>query len=80
VGGWTALTDRLAADETGNRVRGRLACLDAEDNLVFCEDREETVMLIGVKGLVVVRAGGRTLIVPRERAEEVKKLAEKIES
>jgi mannose-1-phosphate guanylyltransferase len=61
-------------------VRGRLARLDAEDNLVFCEDREETVMLIGVKGLVVVRAGDRTLIVPRERAEEVKKLAEKTES
>ena len=74
VGGWLALKGYLRDDGEGNRHRGKLLTLDAADNLVFCEDEEEQVALIGVKGLVVVRAGGRTLIVPQERTEEVKRL------
>ena len=30
--------------------------------------------LVGVSGLIVVRSGGRTLVVPKARAEEVKRL------
>ena len=76
VGGWLALKEYLEEDGEGNLYRGKLLTLDASGNLVFCEDEEEQVALIGVKGLVVVRAGGRTLIVPQERTEEVKRLLE----
>ncbi len=76
VGGWLALEEFLESGPDGNTHRGKLETLDASGNLVFCEDQDETVALIGVKDLVVVRAGTRTLIVPRERAEEIKKLVE----
>lgn len=79
VGGWLALEEFLGTDQDGNAHRGRLEALDANSNLVFCEDENETVALIGVKNLVVVRAGGKTLIVPKERAEEIKKLVKKLE-
>jgi mannose-1-phosphate guanylyltransferase len=75
VGGWPALRDFLPADEGGNHHRGELECIDAENNLVFCEDPSDTVALVGVKGLVVVRAGDKTLIMDEKRAQEVKGLA-----
>jgi len=76
VGGWVALGEHLPADRFGNRRHVRLHVLDAEDNLVFAQDPDETVALVGVRDLVVVRAGRRTLVVPRDRAEEVKVLVE----
>lgn len=74
VGGWLALEEFLDTDPSGNAHRGKLETLDAAGNLVFCEDEDETVALIGVKNLVVVRTGGYTLVVPKERAEEIKQL------
>jgi len=76
VGGWLALKEVLPRDQAGNSYRGRIYELDAADNLVFCRDADETVMLVGVKDLVVVRAGRRTLITRQDRAEEVKKLVQ----
>jgi len=35
-------------------------------------------MLIGVKDLVIVRAGARTLITHKDRTEDVKKLVERM--
>jgi mannose-1-phosphate guanylyltransferase len=74
VGGWAALSEHLPNDGHGNHYRGAITTLEARDNLVFCEEADETVALIGVSGLVVVRAGGKTLIAAKERAEELKQL------
>lgn len=74
VGGWEALGAFLPTDGHGNRHRGEVRALDAADNVVFCEDPTETVALIGVTGLVVVRVGGRTLVAPRDRVDELKLL------
>jgi mannose-1-phosphate guanylyltransferase len=76
VGGWLALRSCLPEDETGNCCRGKTLTLDATDNLVFCEDPEDTTVLIGVKDLVIVRAGPLTLITHKDRAEDLKKLVQ----
>jgi mannose-1-phosphate guanylyltransferase len=76
VGGWLALRSCLPEDETGNYCRGKTLILDATDNLVFCEDPEDTTVLIGVKDLVIVRAGPLTLITHKDRAEDLKKLVQ----
>jgi len=78
LGGWTALEDYLP-DEQGNKCEGRTIALDAVDNVVFCEDRDELVALLGVHGLVVARAAGRTLVADKRRAEDVKKLVALLE-
>ena len=80
VGGWLALRSYLPKDEAGNCFRGKAITLDATDNVLFCEDPEETVMLIGVKDLVVVRAGAGLLIVNKDRTEDIKKLVEGMEA
>ncbi len=76
VGGWLALEEFLAADEHGNTARGELHALDAAGNLVFCEDAAETVALVGVEDLVVVRSGPRTLVTRRDTAEQIKALVQ----
>jgi mannose-1-phosphate guanylyltransferase len=79
VGGWLALKSYLPEDEAGNCCRGKAMTLDATDNLVFCEDSKETMVVIGVKDLVIVRAGSRTLITHKDRTEDLKKLVRAME-
>jgi len=76
VGSFPSLADHLPKDAQGNAHRGVVRALDARDNVVWCEDATEEVAIVGVSDVVVVRAGRRTLVVPRARAEEVKKLSE----
>ena len=76
VGGWMALKEFLPSDDFGNSYRGRLQTLDATGNLVYCEDPNEMVVLVGVEGLVAVRAGNRTLIVREDRLEEIKSIVQ----
>jgi len=78
VGGWLAIESFLEKDEAGNCVRGNLQCLDAGENIVYCAESGETVALVGVKDLVVVRAGAYTLVVHKDRTEEVKKLVDRM--
>ncbi len=78
IGGWEALGAFLPDDGAGNRGTARIAAHAAEGNVVFAEDTDELVALVGVSGLAVVRAGKRTLVVPLERAEEVKKLVKNL--
>lgn len=78
VGGFAALRDHLVPDLFGNVTRGRLITRDARDNLVFCDDARELVALFGVEGLVVVRAGGRTLVLPKDRLDDIKQLVNEL--
>jgi mannose-1-phosphate guanylyltransferase len=77
VGGWLALRDFLPSDAEGNAYRGGIATLDAADNIVFCDDPEEQVMLIGIKDLVIVRTGRNTLVVHKDRTQDIKELLRK---
>lgn len=77
VGSFPALAEHLPNDEAGNATRGILRSLDAHNNVVWCEDDSEEVAVIGLSDVVVVRAGKRTLVVPKDRAEDIKKLVER---
>lgn len=79
VGSWTALPEVVAADDRGNVVAGGAQLLgeDARGCIVHGA-RGELVALIGVEDLVVVRAGKATLVCPRERAQDVKKIVERL--
>lgn len=76
VGSFPALADHLPKDAHGNAFRGRPRVLDARGNVLWAEDADEEIAVIGLSDVVVVRAGKRTLVVPRARAEDVKKLVE----
>lgn len=72
VGAWPALESHFEQDEAGNTPIGHVETLDAEGNIVLSKDRLTAV--IGVKDLVVVQAEGVTLVCPKERAQDIKKM------
>jgi len=72
VGSWEALARTLPPDADGNVRVGTARTVEAERNVVFAEEGE--VVLFGVHDLVVVRTGGRTLVLPRSRAPDLKTL------
>jgi mannose-1-phosphate guanylyltransferase len=73
VGSWAALADYRAADENANIVQGTAVLHDARGNIVVGDD-DHVVTLIGVEGLVVVQSKSGILVVPRERAQEVREV------
>lgn len=78
VGVWSALARTRGTDPAGNTVVGPARLVDASENIVWAEGGRVT--LFGVEGLVVVRTEDETLVMPRERAGELKLLLERAES
>ena len=75
LGSWPALAELMAAG-SGNASRGDVVALESADNLLFAD--EGTIAVLGVSGLGVVRTGGVVLVVPKERAQEVKELVDEL--
>jgi mannose-1-phosphate guanylyltransferase len=73
VGSWQASWELGGRDAHGNVVRadGAVLC-DAEGNMVVAP-HGKVVALVGVRDLVVVDTPDALLVVPRERAQDVKK-------
>ena len=72
VGSWEALARTREADASGNVLVGDGTAVESTDNVVFAD--EGRVVLFGVRDLVVVRSGAITLVVPRDRASDLKSL------
>ncbi|MCB9913782.1 MAG: mannose-1-phosphate guanylyltransferase [Planctomycetes bacterium] len=80
VGAWTSLPEVLPLDADGNCVAGggALVAEGARDNVVFAGPGE-LVALVDVEGLVVVRAGDAMLVCPKDRAQDVRRVVERLQ-
>ena len=74
VGSWESLWELSEKDPRGNVQVGDVVAVDSADNYLRSEG--PLIAAIGIEGMVVVATGNEVLIVPRERAQEVKGLAE----
>jgi mannose-1-phosphate guanylyltransferase len=74
VGSWPALAGTLETDAEGNAVRGTAVLLDSSGNVVFSDDPEHLIALVGVRDSVVVHTGDVTMVCPMADAERVKQL------
>ncbi len=72
LGSWAALAEILSPDGPGNASRGDVLAIDSADNLLWAESGQ--IAVAGVTGLVVVRTAETVLVVPKERAQEVKRI------
>jgi mannose-1-phosphate guanylyltransferase len=79
VGGFASVASYVDPDAAGNRLRARgdsrITLEGSRDNLVLAESGEKRVLaLVGCEGLVVVETPDATLIVPRDKLDQLKKL------
>jgi len=70
VGTWDALFRVRARDPEGNIPVGPVSLLDTRDSLVWSDG--PVIVAAGVSDLVIVAAHGRILVLPRERAADLK--------
>ncbi len=75
VGSFTALAELRPADPAGNVVAGEPAVVthDAHHNIIV-GDPDRLVALVGVDDLCVVQAGDAVLVMPRDRAQDVREI------
>ena len=80
VGSWPAYGETLEADADGNKAAGvKIASHESKNNIVISETASDhTVALIGCDNLIVIRTDRATLVVPRDRAQDIKKLHEQL--
>lgn len=73
VGSWTSVANHFPQDGDGNVSIGNNLLHDVSDCVIVATDKRP-IALVGVKDLVVVNAGGITLVCPKSRVQDVKKL------
>jgi len=78
VGSWASLADLLPADDEGNVVVGTHFGLETTGSLIYSPKR--LVATVGVEDLIVVETDDVILVCPRDRAEDVKALVDKLEN
>jgi len=77
VGEWPAVERHYEKDAGGNVQRGDAVIEDGKGNIVMSEGGHTTA-LIGVQDLIVVHTADATLVCPKERAQEIKKLVKRL--
>ncbi|MCC7012297.1 MAG: mannose-1-phosphate guanylyltransferase [Planctomycetes bacterium] len=81
VGSWDALGTVIAPDADGNVASGgaRLVTSDASGCIAYGAEGS-LVALIGVDDLIVVQTGPTTLVCRRDRAQDVKRIVERLQA
>lgn len=73
LGDWNAI-DRLLKNGKPNVEVAKHVGLDTKDALLYSNDDDELIVTIGLENTVVVRDGKVTLIVKKERTQDIKKV------
>ena len=75
VGSWTSYAETIGPDPDGNRVHGEAVLADCSNVLAVSDDPNRVITAIGCEDLMIIATGDAILVVPHDRAEDVKKMA-----
>ncbi len=78
VGSWDAFADCMAADASGNVVRGDVRLLSTTDSLVYSSSR--LVATIGLNDAIVVETADAVLVTTKSNAQKVRDIVAGLES
>ncbi len=76
VGSWTALENHFPKDGSGNVIVGEGQLIGSGGNIIVSRDRLTAV--VGLENVIVVQADGVTLVCARDKAQDIKKMVEKL--
>lgn len=74
VGSWGSLDEVASRDKAGNVTTGRVVDLESRRSIVYADRR--VVATIGLEDMVVVDTPDATLVCPKSRAQDVKKVVD----
>jgi len=74
LGSWTALDEVVQRDEAGNILRGNAIDIGSRNSIIFSGER--LVATVGLQDMVVVDTPDATLVTPKERVQEIRKVVE----
>jgi mannose-1-phosphate guanylyltransferase len=80
VGAWDALERSLDVDERGNVLQGRVVALDSTGCVVFNDDEEKQVGVVGLNDLIVVTTRNAVLVCPKSEAQRVKQIVANLQT
>ncbi len=78
VGSWSAAAERRPKDPEGNTLEGKAVAVDTKNTLIYSSDPAHIVAALGLDGFVVVHTPDATLVCPKGRADELKKVVEEL--
>lgn len=77
LGSWNSIFEYASKNKENNVVRGNGVVIDGKNNLI--ESQNQFTAIVGQSDLIVVSTDDATLVVPRSRVEEVKRVIEFLE-
>lgn len=81
VGSWQSAWELGSPDASGNALSAGAVAIDAKNNLVrTLGNGKKVVALVGVNDLVVVETEDALLVIPRERAQDVRLVVEALKA
>jgi len=78
IGSWDAAGKLLVQKGHGNSGKGKVVCEDSSNNVVWAS--KKNVVLLGVDDLVVVEGRDAILVCARNRAQDVSRIAKKMQT
>ena len=79
VGSWISYGQTLGPDSTENRSNSKTAHLDSSNVLAVSDDPNHTIATVDCRDLIIVHTKDATLVCPRNSAERIKDLAQRID-
>ena len=76
VGCWTSVADLAVTDADGNVTEGETVFLDCKDTYILSSGR--LIAALGLQGIVIIETGDAVLVCPKERAQDVRKIVERL--
>ena len=77
LGSWNAYYDIMTKKEDGNVIKGEAVVIDVSGNLIH-SNRKLTAVL-GLSDIAVINTDDATLVIPRDRVEEIRKIVSYME-
>lgn len=78
VGAWDSLAALMPMDDNGNSVTGSGDTIVLDSKNVFVHSEEKLVAIVGVENLIIVDTGDALLVMPHERAQDVKEIVKRL--
>jgi mannose-1-phosphate guanylyltransferase len=79
VGSWISYGETLKPDSAENRGNAKAAHVDSRNVLAVSDDPDHTIATVDCQDLIIVHTKDATLVCPRNSAERIKDLAQRVD-